>query len=120
MRQALQDRTGQTDGTDFCGRQTRQEHDAPLFGLVKGRPGRDLERDTVQAGNQHGGAMMTRVSVIIHGRVQGVAFRHYTCQEALELGVTGWVRNLPDGSVEGLFEGNEDAVAALVEWCRSG
>ena len=63
---------------------------------------------------------MTRVSVIIHGRVQGVAFRHYTCQEALELGVTGWVRNLPDGSVEGLFEGNEDAVAALVEWCRSG
>lgn len=64
--------------------------------------------------------MMTRVSVIIHGRVQGVAFRHYTCQEALELGVTGWVRNLPDGSVEGLFEGNEDAVAALVEWCRSG
>lgn len=64
--------------------------------------------------------MMTRVSVIIRGRVQGVAFRHYTCQSALELGVTGWVRNLPDGSVEGLFEGDEDAVAALVEWCRSG
>jgi acylphosphatase len=49
---------------------------------------------------------MTRVSVIVHGRVQGVAFRHYTCQRALELGVTGWVRNLPDGEVEGLFEGN--------------
>jgi acylphosphatase len=63
---------------------------------------------------------MTRVSVIVHGLVQGVAFRHYTCQRALELGVTGWVRNLPDGSVEGLFEGDDCAVAALVDWCRSG
>jgi acylphosphatase len=49
-----------------------------------------------------------------------VAFRHYTCQRALELGVSGWVRNLPDGSVEGLFEGDDSAVAALVEWCRNG
>ena len=63
---------------------------------------------------------MTSVSVIAHGRVQGVAFRHFTCQRALELGVTGWVRNLPDGSVEGLFEGEYSAVAALVEWCRIG
>jgi acylphosphatase len=38
----------------------------------------------------------------------------------LELGVNGWVRNLPDGSVEGLFEGEDSAVNALVEWCRSG
>ena len=64
--------------------------------------------------------MMTRVSVIVNGRVQGVAFRHHTCQRALELGVTGWVRNLPDGTVEGLFDGDGSAVAALVEWCRSG
>jgi acylphosphatase len=63
---------------------------------------------------------MTGVSVIVQGRVQGVAFRHYTCQRALELGVTGWVRNLPDGAVEGLFEGDDSSVAALVEWCRSG
>jgi acylphosphatase len=63
---------------------------------------------------------MTRVSVIVHGRVQGVAFRHYTCRRAQELGVTGWVRNLPDGSEEGLFEGDDDAVTTLVEWCRSG
>ena len=63
---------------------------------------------------------MTRVSVIIHGRVQGVAFRHSTCQRALDLGVTGWVRNLPDGAVEGLFEGDDAPVASLVEWCRSG
>lgn len=63
---------------------------------------------------------MTRVSVIVHGRVQGVAFRHYTCRRAMELKVTGWVRNLPDGSVEGLFEGDDGAVANLVEWCRIG
>lgn len=64
--------------------------------------------------------MNVRVCVIVHGCVQGVAFRHYTCRRALELGVTGWVRNLPDGSVEGLFEGDNPAVQALVEWCRSG
>lgn len=64
--------------------------------------------------------MMKRVSVIIRGRVQGVAFRHCTCRRALELGVTGWVRNLPDGAVEGLFEGDDSAVADLLEWCRSG
>jgi acylphosphatase len=63
---------------------------------------------------------MIRMSVIVHGRVQGVAFRHYTCRRALELGVNGWVRNLPDGAVEGLFEGDDGAVADLVEWCRSG
>ena len=64
--------------------------------------------------------MMIRRTVIVHGLVQGVAFRHHTCRQALELGVTGWVRNLPDGSVEGLFEGDEAAVNALVEWCRNG
>ncbi|MBK5274660.1 MAG: acylphosphatase [Desulfuromonadales bacterium] len=64
--------------------------------------------------------MNIRLSVTVHGHVQGVAFRHYTCRQALELGVTGWVRNLPDGSVEGLFEGDEATVHGLVEWCRSG
>ena len=64
--------------------------------------------------------MNIRLSATIQGRVQGVAFRHYTFRRAQELGVTGWVRNLPDGSVEGLFEGEYSAVAALVEWCRIG
>ncbi len=64
--------------------------------------------------------MNIRNGVIVHGLVQGVSFRHYTRRRALELGVTGWVRNLPDGTVEGLFEGNRSAVQALVEWCRSG
>lgn len=64
--------------------------------------------------------MNKRVSIIVHGRVQGVAFRQCTVQRALHLGVNGWIRNLPDGSVEGRFEGNEPAVNALVDWCRQG
>ena len=64
--------------------------------------------------------MMTRAAVVVHGLVQGVAFRYHVRRNALELGVTGWVRNLPTGSVEALFEGDEAAVNALVEWCRSG
>jgi acylphosphatase len=58
--------------------------------------------------------------VIVHGQVQGVAFRHYTHRRAEEVGVSGWVRNRPDGSVEALFEGPEKAVRNMVEWCRSG
>lgn len=64
--------------------------------------------------------MNVRMNVIIHGRVQGVSFRYYTRDRAVELGVTGWVRNLPDGSVQGLLEGDNSAVQALVEWCRCG
>lgn len=64
--------------------------------------------------------MNTRVRIVVHGSVQGVSFRYYTCRRALELGVSGWVRNLPDGTVEGVFEGNDSAVQALVEWCRLG
>jgi len=64
--------------------------------------------------------MNIRVSVTVCGRVQGVAFRHYTSQRAKELGVSGWVRNLPDGSVAGVFEGDENAVNTLVDWCRQG
>jgi len=62
----------------------------------------------------------TRVRIVVHGSVQGVSFRYYTCRRALELGVSGWVRNLPDDTVEGLFEGNDSAVQSLVEWCRLG
>jgi acylphosphatase len=61
-----------------------------------------------------------RNRVLISGRVQGVFFRH-TCQEvAREHGVSGWVRNLPDGSVEAVFEGPDEDVRRLVEWSRQG
>jgi len=56
----------------------------------------------------------------IGGRVQGVCFRMYTQQEAARLGVTGWVRNLPDGRVAALFEGDKRVVDNMLAWCRQG
>jgi len=61
-----------------------------------------------------------RVRLIIEGRVQGVWFRESTRKEAVSLGVYGWVKNRPDGTVEALIEGPEDKVKKLVEWCRQG
>lgn len=61
-----------------------------------------------------------RVQVMIHGRVQGVAFRAACQREASARGLTGWVRNRGDGSVEALFEGAVGAVDAMVAWCRHG
>jgi acylphosphatase len=54
------------------------------------------------------------------GRVQGVFFRDSTRREARRLGVSGWVRNCPDGTVEAHAEGSPEAVAALVRWAREG
>ena len=56
----------------------------------------------------------------IQGRVQGVCFRMCCRDEAVALGLTGWVQNRADGSVEVMAEGAEQAVIALVLWCRSG
>ena len=61
-----------------------------------------------------------RVRVRISGRVQGVGFRWATLQRAQSRDVAGWVRNNADGSVEAAFEGEPDAVDALVAWCRRG
>lgn len=60
------------------------------------------------------------MDVTVTGRVQGVSFRMYAEDRARRLGVTGWVRNEPDGSVGGHFEGEAEAVDALVDWCRTG
>lgn len=56
----------------------------------------------------------------IFGRVQGVFFRESMCRQAQVLGVTGWVRNCRDGTVEALVQGSEDAVAAMIEWAKVG
>ena len=64
--------------------------------------------------------MKVRAHVFISGRVQGVYFRQSTLIEAKGLGVTGWVRNLMDGRVEAVFEGEEHAVKTLVNYCRQG
>ncbi len=61
-----------------------------------------------------------RVRSIISGRVQGVFFRVETKRAADGLGVFGWVKNRRDGTVEALFEGDQDRVDALLEWCKEG
>ena len=64
--------------------------------------------------------MAVRRRVVVSGRVQGVFFRDSTEKEARSRGVSGWVRNRDDGTVEAVFEGDPEAVDALVEFCRSG
>lgn len=61
-----------------------------------------------------------RVQLNIRGRVQGVFFRQSTRQTATRLGLTGWARNCPDGSVEVVFEGDRQTIDAAIEWCRIG
>lgn len=63
---------------------------------------------------------MVRYRVLISGRVQGVFFRSSCRQVAEQYGVYGWVRNLPDGSVEAVFEGPAAEVGQLVDWSRHG
>ena len=66
------------------------------------------------------GSRVARAHVFVSGRVQGVNFRWYTQRKAQELGLTGWVRNLWDGRVEAVFEGEEQAVRRAVNWCQAG
>ena len=64
---------------------------------------------------------MTRaVAVRVTGQVQGVSFRAYAAREAVRLGLAGWVRNEPDHSVAGHFEGPGAAVEEMLAWCRRG
>ena len=64
--------------------------------------------------------MKTRAHVYVGGRVQGVFFRSETRRVALRHDVTGWVRNLVDGRVEAVFEGEDEDVEKLVDFCRKG
>jgi acylphosphatase len=63
---------------------------------------------------------MVRAHVFVSGKVQGVFYRDTTKKEADRRGVRGWVRNLKDGRVEAVFEGDAQAVEDLVAWCRVG
>jgi acylphosphatase len=64
--------------------------------------------------------MNTRVHVFVSGKVQGVFFRSNTRDMAGKLGLSGWVKNLADGRVEAVFEGETEAVEKMLEWCRKG
>lgn len=61
-----------------------------------------------------------RAHVYISGRVQGVFFRSSTEEKAFELGIKGWVRNLRDGRVEAVFEGEKEKVEEMLRWCHEG
>ena len=63
---------------------------------------------------------MRTVRVRISGRVQGVFFRASCADLARDLGLDGWVRNRPDGDLEAVFHGPDDAVDRIIEWCRTG
>ena len=63
---------------------------------------------------------MIRRRFCVSGLVQGVGFRYRCAESARALGLAGWVRNLPDGSVEAVFEGAEAAVDSMTEWMRTG
>ena len=62
----------------------------------------------------------TRAHVFVSGKVQGVYYRANTRDTARERGVDGWVKNLEDGRVEAVFEGSEEDVEGMVEWCHTG
>lgn len=64
--------------------------------------------------------MNKRAQIIITGRVQGVFFRDYTRENAVMLGLTGWVKNLADGNVEVVVEGEEDKIDMLIELLKKG
>ena len=63
---------------------------------------------------------MLTIRIVLSGRVQGVGFRAWTERRARELGLSGWVRNLRDGTVEALFHGPADAVHEMIGHCRRG
>ncbi|ELR98967.1 acylphosphatase [Gloeocapsa sp. PCC 73106] len=58
--------------------------------------------------------------VVISGRVQGVGYRFFTHQQARNLKIKGWVRNLPNSGVEAVFEGDRASVDKIIYWCRTG
>jgi acylphosphatase len=64
--------------------------------------------------------MKVRARVIVSGRVQGVYYRAYAVDKARVLAITGWIRNMRGGSVEAVFEGEENAVREMVDWCSEG
>lgn len=63
---------------------------------------------------------LIRAHVFISGRVQGVGYRYATVDTASQLGLTGWVRNLPDHRVEAVFEGAKVVVEEMIRWCHTG
>src|SRR4051812_16448659 len=64
--------------------------------------------------------LMNHLNIVVHGKVQGVNFRHYTMEKAFELGVKGFVKNNEDGTVYVEAEGNAEQLQKFIEWCQKG
>jgi len=71
-------------------------------------------------GNNRYRENMVRVYIKLTGRVQGVAFRYYARSMACRLGVKGWIRNMINGDVEVMAEGNKENISRMIEWCKKG
>jgi acylphosphatase len=72
-----------------------------------------MEKPSPQSGK-------VRAHVFVSGIVQGVGYRYYTINQARKMGVSGWVRNLLDSRVEAVFEGTQELVEAMIQWCYQG
>jgi acylphosphatase len=70
--------------------------------------------------NSENSDQIIQVHALISGRVQGVGYRFSTADKADQLGIKGWVRNLPDGRVEAIFEGETTLVNEMIQWCYLG
>jgi len=64
--------------------------------------------------------MVYQYDIAIYGRVQGVGFRYAARNQARSLGLKGWVKNHPDGSVAAVIQGSQEACMKFIEWCRQG
>ncbi len=87
---------------------------------LRGRRAVSAERRFLQPSHPRNGPPAERWRLMVRGRVQGVGYRAGCCRRANELGLSGWVRNLPDGSVEVEAEGLPQHLAELVLWCEKG
>ena len=74
----------------------------------------------MRAGGDPQNVAVVRKHVFVSGRVQGVFFRAFATREGRRLGLRGWVRNIPDGRVESVVEGEEGRVAEMLEWFHRG
>jgi acylphosphatase len=85
--------------------------------MKKAKPAAKKAVKTTAATKSHG---KSRVHIFVYGDVQGIFFRANAVKAAVRLGVTGWVRNRADGSVEIVAEGDKTALQTLCEWCNYG
>jgi acylphosphatase len=70
--------------------------------------------------SQENSGQIIQIHAWISGRVQGVGYRFSTADQADRLGIKGWVRNLPDGRVEAVFEGETNLINQMIQWCYQG